>query len=622
MNRRYRRTKRSGRLRPLWLTLTALVGVLLCFGLYKGVRVAAQLQSAYRDGAQFAQLINGNLSSEQYDAAQALLARSATALTAAEQEMAVFTPLLRRLDWLPLLGPTLSAIPTLMTTADELGRFAQNGYQLLQPVFMTPVGASPLAQLPAALAANQPQWTELIAQAEQLHQQLQDIDPNRLPGLLATPVSELQAGVALLAPALRLGAHLPDLLGVGQTRTYLVLAQNNHELRATGGFITAIGRITVADGKIVGLDFVDSYDPTISRIDQTLPQAPPPVQKYMHIDIMLLRDVNWSPDFPTTAQLARTIYTQQTGYTVDGVISVDLHAVEALVGALEPLTLPGHEQTLTSATVLAQIKEMWAAPLTSEASLASGDKDWWKQRKDFIPLLAKAAVGRLQQGTFSRSAMVQALERALDSRGLQLWLANGAAAQELARIGWDGGLKPPAAGDFLALVDSNFGYNKVDALLERTVQYQVTWPDGPAQPAVATVALHYRHPVARPNYICDQTPRYEDSYEEMMMRCYYDYVRLFVPAGSELLGSSGLLDGTVSSQRGEGGAQLFSGYFILAPGATNTVILQYRLPPAIKPDGYTLTVRRQAGAGPLALAATVNEQTFATTITSGLFTWP
>lgn len=622
MNRRSRRSKRAQRLRPLWLTLAAVIGLLLCFVLYKGVRIAAQLQSAYRDGVQFAQFVNGNLSVDQYDAAQTLLKKSTAALTEADQEMAVFYPLLQRLEWLPIVGPTFSALPTFFTSADELGQFAQNGYQLLQPVLLAPAGASPIAQLPVALADGQPQLEQMIVQAEQLHQHVQRVNPDALLGLLATPFQEFQAGVALLAPMLRLGADLPDLLGVGQTRSYLILAQNNHELRATGGFITAIGRVTVADGKIVGLDFVDSYDPSISRVDQTLPQAPLPVQKYMNIEIMLLRDVNWSPDFPTTAQLARTIYTQQTGYTVDGVISVDLHAVEALVSALEPLTLPGQEEALTSATVIEQIKQMWASPVTGEASLASGDKGWWKQRKDFIPLLAKAAVGRIQQGTFDKLRMVSALESALNERGLQLWLANPTIAQELARLGWDGGLKPPATGDFLAVVDTNFGYNKVNAVIERTVQYQVEWPEGATQPAVATVALHYYHPIERPNYVCDQTPHYEDSYEEMMQRCYYDYVRLFVPVGSELLGSSGLQDGTVSSTRGEGGAQLFSGYFMLAPGARNTVIFQYQLPPTIKPDGYTLLVRRQAGSGPLPFTAAINGQVIETTIRAGTFQWP
>ncbi len=620
--RRSHRANRTRPLRSLWVTLTLLVGVLFCFMLYKGVRVAVHLQNAYRDGSQFAHFVNGNLSIEQFNAAQALLAKSAAALQATEQELATFYPLLHRLAGLPLIGPTFDAIPILVTSAADLGAFAQNGYQLMQPVLVTPAGASPIAQLPVALAAGQPQLEQLLAQAEQLHQQLQGINPDALPGPLATRVSELQAGVALLAPMLRLGAFLPDLLGVGHTRTYLVLAQNNHELRATGGFVTAIGRVTVADGRIIGLNFVDSYDPTISQIDPALPQAPPPVQKYMQIEVMLLRDVNWSPDFPTTAQIARTIYTQQTGYTVDGVISVDLHAVEAFVSALEPLTLPGYETTLTSATVIEQIKAMWAAPITSEATLAAGDKEWWRQRKDFIPLLAKAAVGRIQQGNFNKLRMVSALESALDERGLQLWLANPTIAQELAQVGWDGGLKPPPTGDFLALVDSNFGYNKVNAVIERAVQYQVTWPDGTTQPAVAAVALTYRHPIERPNYVCDQRPRYEDSYEEMMTRCYYDYVRLFAPSGSELLASSGLLEGTVESQRGEGGAQLFSGYFILAPGGSHTVIFQYRLPATITADDYSLLVRRQAGSGPLPFAAAIHGQAIETTISAGSFTWP
>jgi hypothetical protein len=89
-----------------------------------------------------------------------------------------------------------------------------------------------------------------------------------------------------------------------------------------------------------------------------------------------------------------------------------------------------------------------------------------------------------------------------------------------------------------------------------------------------------------------------------------------------LLASSGLLEGSVNSQRGEGGAQLFSGYFILSPGASNTVIFQYRLPPTITADNYALLVRRQAGSGPLPFAATVNGQSVESTITSGAFTWP
>jgi len=622
MTRRHHQSARLRRRRIVWLSLATLLGLLLCVVVFKAVRVGLSLQSAYRAGAQFAQVMRNDLNPERAAVAQAFLIEGATALQQADQELGFFRPLLQGLHGLPLFGPSLAAIPPLLEAANELAQIGVIGYPVLKPLLLAPAGASPFAQLPTALAAAQPQLADMITRAERIDQKLRNIDPNQVVVGLQEPVAEVQAAVALLAPGLRMGAYLPDLLGVGQARTYLVLAQNNHELRATGGFVTAIGRVTVADGRIVGIEFVDSYDQSVSRIDLSLPRAPQPVQQFMGIEIMLLRDVNWSPDFPTTAQIARTIYSQQTGRTIDGVISLDLHAVELLVSAVEPLALPGLETPLTSATVIEQIKQFWASPLESEASLAGGDQAWWKQRKDFIPLLAKSAVTRIQQGNFDKLRMISALQKALDSRALQLWLTNGAMAQELARLGWDGGLRPPPTGDFLAVVDTNFGYNKVDAVLERTLQYQVEWPDGVAQPGVATVAITYRHPYERPGYVCDQTPHYENSYEEMMVRCYYDYVRLFAPAGSELLASGGLTPNTVSTQRGEGGAQLFGGYFILSPGAQNTVVFQYRLPSTIKPTDYSLTVRRQAGTGPLPFIATVNNQSVQTTIKSGRFTWP
>ncbi len=622
MNRHARHAPRSRYRRRVWIGLSTVFGLLLCLILFKAVRIGLHLQRAYSTGIQFTQFLASDLNEERYGIAQRFLVDSATALTNADQEMNFFRPMLRPLQALPFFGPTIAAIPLLFEAGDELAQLAVIGYPVMQPVLLAPPGSSPVAQLPAALAAAQPQLEEMTVRAASVEQKLRTIDPNQVLSQLYEPVTALQAAVSLVAPGLRMGSYLPDLLGVGQTRTYLVLAQNNQELRATGGFLTAIGRVTVADGRILSLAFMDSYDPTISRTDLPLPRAPQPVQQYMGIEIMLLRDANWSPDFPTTAQIARTIYSQQTGRTIDGVISIDLHAVERIVSALEPLVLPGIEEPLTSATVLERIKEFWASPLESEASLAGGEKEWWRQRKDFIPLLAQSAVTRIQQGNFNKLRMISALQNTLDTRALQIWLANPQVAQELAQLGWDGGLQPPASGDFLAVVDTNFGYNKVDAILERAVQYQVEWPQGATAPGVATVTLTYHHPYERPGYVCDQTPHYEDSYEEMMVRCYYDYVRVFVPAGSELLASGGLLADTVSTQRGEGGAQLFGGYFVLAPGAQNTVVFQYRLPPTITPDDYRLTVRRQAGTRALPFAAIVNHQSIQTTIAAGTYTWP
>src|SRR5262249_3001317 len=51
---------------------------------------------------------------------------------------------------------------------------------------------------------------------------------------------------------------LPDLagrlLGGDRSRTYLLVGQNSDEARATGGFIGTLGRLTLADGRVVSSD--------------------------------------------------------------------------------------------------------------------------------------------------------------------------------------------------------------------------------------------------------------------------------------------------------------------------------------------------------------------------------
>jgi hypothetical protein len=435
---------------------------------------------------------------------------------------------------------------------------------------------------------------------------------------LAEPVANLQAAVSLLASGLRFSAELPMLLGVGQPRTYLILAQNNHELRGTGGFITSVGRLTVAEGQVITLDFVDSY--LVDRDDLPHPAAPPAMQRYMHIDQLLMRDVNWSPDLPTTARLAQTLYAQNSGYTVDGVITLDLQAVELFVGALEPLSVPGIDGEITQENFTTRAKELWAAPPQSDATRAANAPDWWRQRKDFIPLVAKAAFARLQGGDFDSLRLAQALYDALEQRAIQLWFSNANLNSELADLHWDGGLHLPATSDFLALVESNFGYNKVNALVERTLNYNVQWPNSGA-PAIATVTLSYHHPLNVPDAVCDPRPRYDLTYDEMMARCYFAFVRLYVPAGSTLLHVDGLEPDSVISQHGEGNSQRFGGYFVLAPGAQTQITFTYQLPAALQPDNYRLTVQRQAGTAPLAFTAQVGSESVETTIQRGWFVW-
>ncbi|MCB0082616.1 MAG: DUF4012 domain-containing protein, partial [Caldilineaceae bacterium] len=419
----HRRQQRKQRLLPQRIkwAVWSVVAILVLALLFQSAQVLFRLQSAYRYGQQFAPLARSDLTPESYGIAQDALQNSATAVAEAEKAFSPFVPLLRGLRWLPWIGQDLAALPTLFDAGRQLSAMAVTGFDIAEPILLETEQVSPFAQLPRIYAAAKPQLTALRAQADALEQELATIDVMTLSSPLREPVQQLQAAVGLIVPGLRVSEYLPEILGVNEPRTYLVLAQNNHELRATGGFLTSIGRVSLLDGRVVGIEFMDSYDRTISRTDLPLPPAPGPVQEHMNIEIMLLRDANWSPDFPTTAQIARTIYNQQTGRTVDGVIALDLHAVEMFVHALEPLKIEGSDEPLTGASVLQQLTAFWAAPLESEATLASGDAGWWSQRKDFIPKLADAAIARIQRGQFHYLQMLSTVQQALDTRAVQLW---------------------------------------------------------------------------------------------------------------------------------------------------------------------------------------------------------
>ncbi len=209
----------------------------------------------------------------------------------------------------------------------------------------------------------------------------------------------------------------------------------------------------------------------------------------------------------------------------------------------------------------------------------------------------------------------------MNERAVQIWMADPMAADQLAALGWDGSLQPEPDTDFLALVDTNMGYNKVNAVVKPILHYAVVWPADTTQPGLATATITYTHPITQPDPVCQATPYYGATYADMIQRCYFNYVRLYVPGGSKLIGTEGLDEDSVSSGRGEHNLRLFAGYFILHPGEQRVVTFRYALPVNLKPDGYTLVMQRQSGASPLPLTVRLQKNELVTMLVDGRLEW-
>ena len=602
------------------LAIIGVLALLLALVLLKAARIAISGWQVYSNGMTLVDSLRADRSLSTVFAHQSELTKTAEGLAALEEEVAPLAPFLRKLDGVTDYGSTLAYAPEFLTIAAEMSQIAAQGVALVAPAI--PSNADSDALLGAVMSAISGQYdafAPLSVRAERAAEALASIDASRLPEVLAGPLAEIQPYAEFMGPGLQIAPGLPDLLGMNGPYTYLVLLQNNHELRGTGGFITGVGQVTVERGRVTKLDFSDSYAVDNHAVDH--PPAPAALQKYMSMDLLFLRDANWSPDLPTSARIIDTLYSRDTGQTVNGIVTMDLAAVSLIVGAVGPVTVPGLDKPVTGQNVVDLVKELWANPLGDGATVADNQGEWFQQRKDFLPTMASAILDKLKSGRFNIFAVAGAGRQAFNQRAIQVWVRDGRVQEQLHRWGWDGGLLPPKDADYLALVDSNLGFNKVDAVMERSLDYQVSWPDGPGSAGVARATVTYHHPVEMPDFKCVLSPRYGDRYDELTERCYYDYVRLYVPLGSELLSIEGVEADSISSRRGEVGTQVFGGYFVMKPGETRQITFLYRLPLRIQKSGYRLVIQRQSGTGPLLLGWQVGNRAYTYTLSQNTYVW-
>ena len=524
------------------------------------------------------------------------------------------------LGWVPRYGADIQAAPALL----EIGRSLSSvGQELVTPLLPLLIRAadsetsstqSLLAEALIALEQARPQLVRALGAVREAQDARASMETVRLSTRVQGWVNRLDQVLPAAEAGIAGALVLPEVLGAQRPRTYLVLVQNEDELRATGGFISGVVRVSVAGGAVAVMDFEDSY--AVDDLSQAYPEPPAPLRAYMLSDLWLFRDSNWSPDYPTSARVAIDLYATSRGGEVDGVIGLDQRAIQALVGALEPLYVEGTPQPVTGDNVIQVARQAW-----NPGTEPSGE--WWQHRKDTMGAVLAAAAQRLAEG-LSQSDLArlgQAVLRSLDEKHVLVYAQDPAVAAWLSEMGWDGAVRR-AGGDLLLVVDTNMGFNKANALVETQVEYQVDLSDLDRPRSMLSVRHH--HTLQRPVDRCVHEPRYDETYEQMMERCYWDYLRVIVPQGARLLSATPhavagaeLLSGQpspaeVSITPTGLGYDVLGTFLLLRPGETVETRFEYALPESVISiaDGvvvYELVAQKQPGtdAVPLRVRVTV-----------------
>jgi hypothetical protein len=531
---------------------------------------------------------------------------------ALQAELGPFLPLSSKLGWLPYLGEDIATAPHLLEIGVRVSSAGEMAFNGLAPVAGLTLregthsdGSAVLLQeaLPLLVAA-QPQLAEAQRQLEVVPALRAEVDASHLSPRVARWVEQLDRYWPMINSAVRGAQALPELLGASSPRSYLILAQNEDEHRATGGYITEAGLLTIDHGKIVALDFKDSY--AVDDFSKPYPDPPAPLLEYMLAEIWVFRDANWSPDFPTTAKAAADLYELGQGVQVDGVIAVDQKALQLLLKALGPLRLEEYGETVDAQNVIGKIRAYWAP---TEGQEMTGE--WWRRRKDFMGVLLQAMLTRLEGGvgSFDPLALVTETRRALEEKHILIYVKDPQTAAILSDLYWDGAIRLTEE-DYLFAVDANIGWNKANARIEKSMRYTV---DVDSEGRLHSVLdLTYQHRSTQKIEGCRQEIRYDPIYEQMMDRCYWGYLRLYVPQGSRLLQATRTPVPASHLLRGRGtpgepviepleaGKAVFATFFELAPAERKEIHFEYEPPPEIvrrEADGYRyeLLIQKQPG---------------------------
>jgi hypothetical protein len=525
----------------------------------------------------------------------------------------------RLLRGVPNYGGDLAAASDLLQVALMASAAGDHTFQALSPAVDLLAGphagggttASMTERLVPILVTAQPDLEAARRELAAAQAARARVDVQRLSPRVASLMERLDGYLPWFQAVLDGAMLAPDLLGSGEPRTYLILAQNNYELRATGGFITGVGEVRMEGGRLASLSFSDSYAVDNLAVPHEL--TPPDFQSTLFGQLWFFRDTNWNADYPTSARRALAVYANDRGVQADGAIALDLTALKLLVDAVAPLRVAGVAEPVTGENVLSVIQQEWDESYADEGTEY---QDWWQHRKDFMGEIAQAAVAKVASGEgWQPLKLARALKQALEEKHLLVYVTDAASAGLLHERNWDGSLAVPAGSpDTLMVVDSNVGFDKMDASVGRSIHYQVDL--GAEEGPRGLVTLSYENLSARPVGACIQASRYGDAYTDMMERCYWDYVRVYVPADSELTAGPDqpLPPGSLLAQSGtavpdpplraeleESGRAVWTTFFVLEPLGKRTLSFDYRLPPAVlegQENGevrYRLQVQKQPG---------------------------
>lgn len=457
-----------------------------------------------------------------------------------------------------------------------------------------------IATLVQTLDKISPQIDTIAGKLTLVRQEIDQVNPERYFETIASrqvksrivAVKEfVDLADQLLTEARPMVKQLPDLLGVNGEKKYLVIFQNDKELRPTGGFITAYAIFRVEKGRI----HLNSSD-DIYKLDDTISShvtPPDPISKYLNVYGWRIRDSNFSPDFPSSMQVFSDLYGKSSAKEkIDGIIAMDTHVLLKMMDVLGSISIYGTNFTTQKTPacdcpmVIYELEKYADEPKNYERG----------SRKDIIGVLLSSMMQKtLSSGRNIYGPLFQAALDEAKQKHMLFYLYNPDAQKGIQALGFGGAIKT-FDGDYLHINDANLAGAKSNLYIVESVKQDVNVIDGGAN---ITLTLDYRYPHEADN--C--------SLERKIGLClagiYRDYLRVYLPKRAEVGEVLGFENKSKTFE--DLNHTVVDGFFTVVPQGLAKIQIKYQVPGDFRKRGeYKSLIQKQPGTDGNHYVVTVN----------------
>lgn len=355
---------------------------------------------------------------------------------------------------------------------------------------------------------------------------------------------------------------------------YLIIFQNNTELRSSGGFIGSYGVAKLENLELKNLNFntnIYKMDNAFTR--SNFVKAPERLEQFLKGKSWTLRDSNYDVSFPEAAEDIISFYEKESQDSIDGVVAINAKVIVDLLKLTGPLVIDKTEVNAENFYDVTQFAVEKGYYLNPENWLINEPKSFLKK---LYPVVLKKAFKENKLG-FVRLILRELKEKQImfyfkDSRLETKAREKNWAGQVYADEELKGFFQGDGSADYLYINANNFSGNKSSLSVKQKITYEISnnkanliltrihkgsniWPDGPNN----------------------------------------SYIRILVPKGSQLEGST--LNGRDILYKmktlEEAGKTVFAIDIYISPSEAAVLNLSYSLPCEIKP--YQLVVQKQSG---------------------------